>query len=90
MANVILKIGKEIEVAAEDLLKWVTHAEKAAPPVLAALGVLAGGVTKALADVATGAGNPASLALNLGGDIEDFKAVWPEAVKFFESFGVKV
>lgn len=94
MANILVSIGKDIEVAAGDLLKWVTTgattAEKLGPGALAGLGVLAGAVEKALVDAATAASNPATLVLNLGSDIEDIKAVWPDLKAFLQTLGVKI
>ena len=45
MANILVNIEKGIEVGAEDVLKWLTGAEKvlhAAPAVIAALATLGG------------------------------------------------
>ena len=89
-----MSILKTIETDAEKVLSWLTHdaakIEKAGPNVLAGLGTLAGAVEKALADVAGAATSPASLVLNLGTDIADFKAVWPDVKAFIETLGIKV
>jgi hypothetical protein len=90
MANIFLEIGKGIEVGAEDLLKWVTGAQKAAPAALAALGVLAAAVAKSLSDAEAIAGNPASFTITLATDVTDFKASWADTVKFLETLGVKL
>jgi hypothetical protein len=90
MANILLEIGKGVEVGAEDLLKWVSGAQKAAPTVLAALGVLAAAVAKSLADAEATSANPSSLTITLATDVTDFKASWADAVKFLETLGVKL
>lgn len=90
MANIFLEIGKGIEVAAEDALAFFAKAQKAAPGVIAALAVLGAATEKALADAEGAAANPASLLLNLSGDIADFKAEWPAVKAFLESLGVKL
>jgi len=87
MANVILT---DIEVAAEKLLSIFTKAQKAEPQVLAAMGVLAGAVDKALTDAATATANPAELVLALPTDISDVKAVWPAVKNFLSTLGIKL
>lgn len=94
MANVLLTIGKDIEVAAEDALKFISGASAkttaAGPSVIAGLGVLAGAVDKALADVAAGAASPVTLVLALPSDIADLKAVWPAVTAFLKTLGITV
>jgi hypothetical protein len=91
MANILLEIGKGIEVGAEDLLKFFAKAQTASPAVLAALGTLATGVTKALSDVQAGAAaSPLAALINAPAELTDFEAVWPEVVKFFATLGIKV
>ena len=90
MANIVLEIGKGVEVGAEDLLKFFAKAQTASPAVLAALGTLAAGITKALADVQAGATNPLSALVSAPAEIADLEAVWPEVVKFLASLGIKV
>ena len=49
MANILVNIEKGIEIGAEDVLKWLTGAEKvlfAAPKVIAALAILAAAMEK--------------------------------------------
>jgi thiamine monophosphate kinase len=87
MANVILT---DIELDAEKLLSIFTKAQKAAPAALAALGVLATGIDKALSDVAAGAANPTTLTISLNSDATDIKAVWPEVVAFLGTLGIKL
>ena len=49
MANILVNIEKGIEIAAEDVLKWLTGANKvlrAAPEVIAALATLISALEK--------------------------------------------
>lgn len=91
MANILVNIEKGIEVGAEDVLKWLTGAEKvmqAAPAVVAALAILAAAMEKPLAELAGAAANP----LNIPLDIEtaaDLKAAWPQVKAFLKTLGVK-
>jgi hypothetical protein len=91
MANILVNIEKGIEIGAEDVLKWLTGAEKvlfAAPKVIAALAILAAAMEKPLAELAGAAANP----LNIPLDIEtatDLKAAWPDVKTFLQSLGVK-
>lgn len=87
MANIVLT---DIELAAEKLLSIFSKAQKAAPAALAALGVLATGIEKALADTETAAANPATLTISLGTDVADIKAVWPEVSSFLGTLGIKL
>ena len=92
MANILVNIEKGIEVAAEDILKWLTGANKvinAAPNVIAALATLIGAVEKPLLDVAGVAANPLNIALDVQ-TVQDLKAVWPEVQKFLSTMGVKL
>lgn len=90
MANIVLEIGKGVEVGAEDLLKFFAKAQTASPAVLAALGALATGITKALSDVQASASNPLVALINAPAELTDFEAVWPEVVRFFASLGIKI
>lgn len=94
MANILMTIGKDIEVGAEDLLKWVTNGTAAvsgaSPSVLAALGTLAGGVEKALSDTASAASNPLAALVDAPAELADLKAVWPEVKTFLGTLGIKV
>ena len=94
MANIFLNIEKGVEVAAEDLMKWIGTANKAiasnGPGAIVALGALLGAAEKAIADVEAGAANPASLVITLESDINDFKAVWPAVKEFASTLGIKV
>lgn len=95
MAEISLTVlGKDIEVAAEDALAWVTKAnqkaQSASPAVLAALAVLAGGVEKALGDASAAAANPLAGLVNAPATIADLKVVWPEFKSWLATLGVKV
>lgn len=92
MANVIVAIGKDIEIAAEDVLHWAATAnaiaQKATPGVLGALGVLATGIEKAAIDVAGDANNPLVGIITNPGQLADFIALWPEVKVFLASIGI--
>ncbi|HLH35456.1 MAG TPA: hypothetical protein VKX41_12335 [Alloacidobacterium sp.] len=93
MANILLGIEHGIEVAAEDILKFVTCAvavsNKAEPGVIAGLGVLLGTVAKALGDIDGVITNPMNFTLDAA-TIQDLKAVWPAIVQFAASIGIKL
>ena len=91
MANVLINIEKGIEIAAEDVLKWLSGANKslqAAPAVIAALATLIGAVEKPMAELAGAAANPMNIALDIQ-TVRDLHAVWPEVKKFLTTLGVK-
>ena len=57
MANILVNIEKGIEVAAEDVLKWLVGAGKAlhaAPAAIAALATMVAALEKPLAELGTG------------------------------------
>lgn len=88
----IITIGKDVEIAAEDALHFVQKAEEKTPQVAGALGVVLGGVGKAIADVDSIAGAPAQT-LSISFDqsvLADLKAVWPELKDFVATLGVKL
>jgi hypothetical protein len=93
MANILLGIEHGVEVAAEDLLKFVSGAvvasNKAQPGVVAGLGVLLGTVAKTLGDINGVVANPLNFSLDVA-TIEDLKAVWPAMVQFAGSMGIKL
>lgn len=93
MANILLSIEHGVEVAAEDVLKFVSGIAKITstiePNAIAGLGVLLGAVTKALADVSAAAANPLNLTLDAT-TVQDLKAVWPAVVQFASSIGIKL
>jgi len=91
MANILVNIEKGIEIGAEDVLKWLTGANKAlhaAPAVVAALATLVVAVEKPIAELAGAAANPLNIALDLQ-TAKDLKAVWPEVKQFLSTLGVK-
>lgn len=97
MANVLLDIGKGIEVAAEDALKFLSGASSAVnkaasvePSVVAALGAVFGSLNAAIVGIS---GAAASDGLNIALDVQtvtDLKAVWPSIESFLSSLGVKL
>jgi len=91
MANILINIEKGIEIAAEDVLKWLGGANKAlkaAPHVVAALATLIAAVEKPMAELAGAASNPLNIALDIQ-TAKDLKAVWPEVKNFLTTLGVK-
>ena len=92
MASILLKIGKGVEVAAVDVIKWAKEAEtvtaKTSPTALAALAVLLSGVEKAAGDVATDTANPLAILLSGTSQAQDFIAVWPELKAFAADLGI--
>jgi hypothetical protein len=93
VANILMNIEHGIEVAAEDVLKFVSGvlstANKVEPGVIAGLGVLLGAVTKALGDVNDVVSNPLNFSLDAA-TVQDLKAVWPAVVQFAASIGIKL
>jgi hypothetical protein len=93
MANILLGIEHGIEVAAEDVLKFVTGALsagiKAEPGAVAGLGVLLGVVAKTLGDLNGVVANPLNFSLDAA-TVQDLKAVWPAVVEFAGSIGIKL
>jgi hypothetical protein len=90
MANIVVNIEKGIEVGAEDVLRWLTGAEKvlhAAPAVIAALATLVGAMEKPLAELSGAAANPLNIALDIE-TAKDLEAIWPEVKAFLVSLGV--
>lgn len=91
MANILINIEKGIEVAAEDVLKWLTGANRtlqAAPAVVAALATLIAAIEKPITEVAGVAANPLNIALDVQ-TVKDLKAVWPQVKQFLITLGVK-
>jgi hypothetical protein len=93
MANILVNIEHGIEVAAGDVLKFLTNAEavskKAGPGVIAALGVLLGATETALNALTTAAAAPLNITLDAE-TITDLRAVWPDVVSFAEALGIKL
>src|SRR5579863_9150931 len=91
MANILVNIEKGIEIGAEDVLKWLTGANKAlkaAPQVVAALATLIAAVEKPIAELAGAVSNPLNIALDIQ-TAADLKAAWPDVIAFLSSLGVK-
>lgn len=91
MANILVNIEKGIEIGAEDVLKWLTGANKAlhaAPEVVAALATLLGSLEKPLGDLSAVAASPLNIALDAQ-TVQDLKAAWPAVKQFLASLGVK-
>lgn len=93
MANILLGIEHGVEVAAEDILKFVSGAKavasKVEPDAVAGLGVLLGTVAKTLGDINGVVANPLNFTLDAV-TIQDLKAVWPAIVQFAGSIGIKL
>lgn len=93
MANILLGIEHGVEVAAEDVLKFVSGAavasNKATPGVVAGLGVLLGTVAKTLGDINGVVANPLNFSLDAA-TLQDLKTVWPAIVQFAGSIGIKL
>jgi len=93
MANILVGIEHGVEVAAEDVLKFVSGAiavsDKLEPGVVAGLGVLLGTVAKTLGDINGVVANPLNFTLDAA-TIQDLKAVWPAIVKFAATLGIKL
>lgn len=94
MANIILKIGKDVELAAEEVLHAVALGQsdvaKYTPGALSALAVLAVGVEKAVADIAADQANPLGGIITVPQQLADFIAVWPELKALLLAIGVKL
>ena len=91
MANILVNIEKGIEVAAEDVLKWLMGAERvlhAAPAVIAAPATMVAAMEKPLAELAGAAANPLNIPLDIQ-TAKDLKATWPQVKVFLISLGVK-
>lgn len=93
MANILVNMEHGIEVAATDVLKFLTSAQalsmKLEPGVIAALGVLLGATETALSSLSAAAATPLNISLDVE-TITDLKAVWPSLVNFAQSLGIKL
>src|SRR6202012_5008076 len=68
MASILVNSEKDVEIAAQDALKWLSSASKAltvAPSVVAALGTLFGQLETPIAAVAGVAASPLNIALDV-------------------------
>lgn len=93
MANILVNLEHGIEVAAVDVLKFLTSSQAVAtklePGVIAALGVLLGATETALASLNQSASTPLNIALDAE-TIIDLRAVWPAVVSFAQALGIKL
>jgi len=92
MANILVNIGKGVEIAAEDALNWLTGATKAltvAPTVIAALGTLFGQLETPISELASTVANPLNISLDVQ-TVTSLKAVWPDVRQFLTAIGVKL
>jgi len=93
MGNIFVTIGKDVEIGAEDLLKWVTSGAStiavATPGALAAFGLLMSCVESALVDVTGVVENPLNIALDVA-TVASLIKVWPDLKAFLATLGVKV
>ena len=93
MANIIVSVEHGVEVAAADVLRFLTGAQSLAtklePGVVAALGVLFGEVEKTLTDVSLVAASPLNISLDIA-TVNDLKAVWPAVQTFAQALGIKL
>ncbi len=93
MANILVNMEHGIEVAATDVLKFLTNAQaistKLEPVVIAALGVLLGATETALSTLSEAVATPLNISLDVE-TITDFRAVWPALVNFSQSLGIKL
>jgi hypothetical protein len=93
MANILLGLEHGVEVAAEDILKFVSGVlsatSKVEPGAIAGLGVLLGVVAKTLGDLNGVVANPLNFSLDAV-TVQDLRAVWPAVVQFAGSIGIKL
>lgn len=93
VANILVNVEKGIEVAAEDVLKFITGAQKqlsTSPAVIAAIGTLLGAVAAAITSTeAAAAGSGLNITLDTAA-FDSIKAVWPQVVLAAASIGLKL
>jgi hypothetical protein len=93
MANILVNLEHGIEVGAADVLKFLTSTDavvsKAAPGVVAALGVVLGATETALQSLSQSSANPLNIVLDVA-TLKDIEAVWPSIVSFATSIGIKL
>lgn len=93
MASIFVNMEHGIEVAATDVLKFLTNSQSLAtklePGVIAALGVLMGATETALADVTAVVQQPLNISLDIE-TVSNLKAVWPAVVSFAQALGIKL
>ncbi len=93
MASILVNLEHGIEVAATDVLKFLTNSQvvatKLEPGVIAALGVLLGATETALSSLSQAAVTPLNITLDVE-TITDIRAVWPAVVEFAQAIGIKL
>lgn len=93
MASIFVNMEHGIEVAATDVLKFLTQSEalttKMGPGVVAALGVLLGAAATSLSALSQAAAAPLDVQLDIQ-TVHDLQAVWPDVEAFAQSLGIKL
>ena len=93
MASILVNLEHGIEVAATDVLKFLTNSQvvatKLEPGVIAALGVLLGATETALSSLSQAAVTPLNITLDVE-TITDIRAVWPAVVEFAQAIGINL
>jgi hypothetical protein len=93
MANILVNFEQGIEVAAGDVLKFITQSQavmtKIEPGVIASLGVLLGATSTALGAVSASAASPVNVQLDAQ-TVSDVRQVWPALEAFAKSLGIKL
>lgn len=94
VSTLVMNVEKGVEVAATDVLKFLTRAEKvtatAGPQVIAGLGTLLGAVGAAIlsGQAATGEGG-VNIALDAQ-TVAAVRSVWTDIEAFAKSIGIKI
>ena len=93
MANIFVNLEKGIEVAAADVLKFLTQSQaiaaKMQPGVVAALGVLLGATETALTALGQASATPLNIELDVQ-TVNDIRVIWPDVVSFASALGIKL
>ena len=93
MASILVNVEHGVEVAATDVLKFLTFVQtvsaKLEPGAVAALGVLLGATELALTATKAAAAAPLNIPVDLE-TVEDLRAVWPAVVAFAQALGIKL
>ncbi len=93
MANILVSFEQGIEVAATDVLKFITQSQsvmaKIEPGVIASLGVLLGATSAALSAVSASAASPINIQMDAQ-TVTDIREVWPALEMFCKSLGIKL
>ncbi|RRA48218.1 hypothetical protein [Acidipila sp. EB88] len=93
MASILVNLEHGVEVAATDILTFLTATQSSAlqlePGVIAALGVLLGATETALAEVNQAAATPLNISLDVA-TFRSLETVWPAIVSFAKAVGIKL